>query len=123
VLGLATARNWAKTMINWNLALDPVGGPHNGGCGTCTGVITVGPGDTFSYNAEYFTLGHAARFVKPGAVRIASSEGAAFRNRDGTIALIVHNTTDSARPVRVGTGARSAAYTLPPGALATFVWR
>jgi glucosylceramidase len=120
---IATARNWAKTMINWNLALDPAGGPHNGGCGTCTGVITVGPGDTFSYDAEYFTLGHAARFVQPGAVRIASSEGAAFRNRDGTIALIVHNTTDAARPVRVGTGSRSAAYTLPPGALATFVWR
>jgi glucosylceramidase len=120
---IATARNWAKTMVNWNLALDPAGGPHNGGCGTCTGVITVGPGDTFSYNAEYFTLGHAARFVKPGAARIASSEGAAFRNRDGSIALIVHNTTDAARPVRVGTGSRSAAYTLPPGALATFVWR
>jgi len=119
---IATARNWAKTLVNWNLALDPAGGPHNGGCGTCTGVITVGPGDTFSYNAEYFTLGHAARFVQPGAVRIASSEGAAFRNRDGTIALIVHNTTDAARPVRVGTGPRGAAYTLPPGALATFVW-
>ena len=120
---IGTARNWAKTMINWNLALDPAGGPHNGGCGTCTGVITVGPGDTFSYNAEFFTLGHAARFVRPGAVRIASSEGVAFRNRDGSIALIVHNGGDAARPVRVGEGARSAAYTLPPGALATFVWK
>ena len=56
-------------------------------------------------------------------MRIASSEGAAFRNRDATIALIVHNSGDAAKPVRVGSGARSAAYTLPPGALATFVWR
>ena len=55
-----------KTVVNWNLALDPNGGPHNGGCDTCTGVLTVGPGDTCSQNAEYFTLGHLARFVRPG---------------------------------------------------------
>ena len=36
-------RNWAKTVITWNLALDPAGGPHNGGCGTCFGVVTIDP--------------------------------------------------------------------------------
>ncbi len=123
---IATARNWAKTMINWNLALDPAGGPHNGGCGTCTGVITVGPGDTFSTDAEFFTLGHAARFVQPGAVRIASNDdppNVAFRNRDGSIATIVLNNSDAPRAVSVGSDNRSATYTLPAGALATFVWR
>jgi glucosylceramidase len=34
-------RNWAKTVITWNLALDPAGGPHNGGCGPCFGVVTI----------------------------------------------------------------------------------
>ena len=63
---LGVTRNWGKTVVNWNLALDPNGGPHNGGCDTCTGVLTVGPGDTFSQSAEYFTLGHLARFVAPG---------------------------------------------------------
>ena len=43
-LVLGVTRNWAKTVVNWNLALDPAGGPHNGGCDTCTGVVTVGPG-------------------------------------------------------------------------------
>ena len=65
-LVLGVTRNWGKTVVNWNLALDPNGGPHNGGCDTCTGVLTVGPGDTFSQSAEYFTLGHLARFVAPG---------------------------------------------------------
>src|SRR6266511_140985 len=34
-LTVGAVRNWAKTVITWNLALDPAGGPHNGGCDTC----------------------------------------------------------------------------------------
>ena len=55
-LVLGVTRNWGKSVVNWNLALHPDGGPHNGGCDTCTGVLTVG-GGTWSQNAEYFTLG------------------------------------------------------------------
>ncbi len=72
-LVLGVTRNWGRTVVNWNLALDPAGGPHLGGCDTCSGVVTVGPGQTVTENAEYYTLGHLARFVRPGAVRIAST--------------------------------------------------
>jgi glucosylceramidase len=133
-LVIGVTRNWAKTMINWNLALDPSGGPHNGGCDTCTGVVTVGPGDSVSRNAEYYTLGHLARFVDPGAVRIASTSfgttgwngqimDVAFRNPDGSTALVVHNENDDPRSFAVAVGGESFDYTLPGGALATFVWR
>jgi glucosylceramidase len=132
-LVLGVTRNWGKTVVNWNLALDPSGGPHNGGCGTCTGVITVGPGQTVTRNAEYYTLGHLARFVKPGAVRIASTSfgttgwngqimDAAFRNPDGSTALVVHNENDAPRTFAVAQGDSSFDYTLPGGALATFTW-
>ena len=132
-LVLGVTRNWGKTVVNWNLALDPSGGPHNGGCDTCTGVVTVGPGDSVSENAEYFTLGHLARFVRPGAARIASTSfgttgwngqimDAAFRNRDGSTALVVHNENDEPRRFAVAQGGRSFEYTLPGGALATFTW-
>jgi glucosylceramidase len=133
-LVLGVTRNWGKTVVNWNLALDPNGGPHNGGCDTCTGVLTVGPGDTFSQSAEYFTLGHLARFVAPGAERIASTSfgttgwngqimDVAFRNRDGSTALVVHNENDDPRTFAVAAGGQSFDYTLPGGALATFVWK
>ncbi len=132
-LVLGVPRNWGKTVVNWNLALDPAGGPHNGGCDTCTGVVTVN-GDTVTENAEYYTLGHLARFVQPGAERIASTSfgttgwngqimDAAFRNRDGTTALVVHNENDDPRTFAVAEGGYSFAYTLPGGALATFTWR
>ena len=132
-LVLGVTRNWGETVVNWNLALDPSGGPHNGGCDTCTGVVTVGPGNTVTENAEYHTLGHLSRFVQPGAERIASTSfgttgwngqimDAAFQNRDGSIALVVHNENDDPRSFAVAQGGRSFEYTLPGGALATFTW-
>ncbi len=130
---IGTTRNWAETVIAFNLALDPSGGPHVGGCGSCTGVITVGPGQAVTTNAEYYTLGHLSRFVKPGAVRIASTSfgttgwngqimDVAFRNPDGSTALVVHNENDAPRSFAVSVGRRSFEYTLPGGSLATFTW-
>jgi glucosylceramidase len=130
---IGTTRNWAKTAITWNIALDAAGGPHNGGCDTCTGLLTLEPDGTVSTNAEYYTIGHLSRFVRPGAVRIASTSfgttgwngqimDVAFRNPDGSTALVVHNENDAPRTFAVSVGGRSFDYTLPGGALATFTW-
>ena len=132
-LVMGVTRNWGSTVVNWNLALDPSGGPHNGGCDTCTGVVTVGPKNTVTRNAEYYTLGHLARFVDPGAVRVASTSygttgwngkvmSVAFRNPDGSIVLLAHNENDAPSDFAVAQGGQSFDYTLPGGALATFVW-
>jgi glucosylceramidase len=131
---IGSPRNWAETVINWNLALDPSGGPHVGGCATCTPIVTVGPGDTVTRNAEYYTLGHLARFVQPGAVRIASTSfgttgwngqvmDVAFRNPDGSTVLVAHNENDNPSTFGVREGDQAFSYTLPGGALATFTWR
>ena len=132
-LVMGVTRNWSSTVVNWNLALDPTGGPHNGGCDTCTGVVTVGAKNTVTRNAEYYTLGHLARFVDPGAVRIASTSygttswngkvmSVAFRNPDGSIVLVAHNENDEPSDIGVAQGDQSFDYTLPGGSLATFVW-
>jgi glucosylceramidase len=130
---IGTTRNWAKSVADWNLALDPNGGPHNGGCATCTAMLTVNPDHTVTTNAEFYTIGHLSKFVKPGAVRIGSSNygttgwngeitDVAFRNPDGSTALVVHNENDAARSFAVAVGGQSFEYTLPGGALATFTW-
>ena len=48
--------------------------------------------------------------------------GRAFRNPDGSTALVVHNENDDPRTFAVAQGGRSFDYTLPGGALATFAW-
>ncbi len=130
---LGTTRNWARSAVNWNIALDSTGGPHNGGCATCTGLVTVQPDGSVTTDAEYYTIGHLAKFVQPGARRIASTSfgttgwngqvmDVAFRNPDGSTALVVHNENDDPRTFAVNVGDRTFEHTLPGGALATFTW-
>jgi glucosylceramidase len=130
---IGTTRNWARSVATWNVALDPSGGPHLGGCDTCTGLVTVGPDGSVTTNAEFYTIGHLAKFVRPGAVRIESTSfgttgwngqvmDVAFRNPDGSTALVVHNENDDPRAFAVQVGERRFEYTLPGGALATFTW-
>ncbi|GAA0229724.1 ricin-type beta-trefoil lectin domain protein [Saccharothrix mutabilis subsp. mutabilis] len=125
------ARNWSGSLVKWSLALNQFMGPHNGGCGTCTGLITVQEGGAragqVDYTVEYYTTGHLTKFVKPGAFRIDSTanstvQNVAWRNPDGSKALIAHNGGGSAQSVRVNWGNQSFTYTLPARTSATFTW-
>ena len=127
---IGATRNWAKSVVTWNMALDPSGGPSMN-CTTCTGVVTVNnTAGTAAYNAEYYVLGQASKFVKPGAVRIDSNtfgsgnvEDVAFANPDGSDALIVLNAdTSGARTFNVDENGQYFTYSLPPRAVATFTW-
>ncbi|MEE1931554.1 glycoside hydrolase family 30 beta sandwich domain-containing protein, partial [Streptomyces sp. TRM 70351] len=123
-------RNGGETVINWNLALDQNGGPHQGHCTTrCNGVVEIANGNV-TRGAEYYVLGHVAKFIKPGATRIGStSQGAggvqnvAFQNPDGSRAAYVVNTATSAQRISITDNNQSAAYTLPAGAVATLTWQ
>jgi glucosylceramidase len=106
-------------------------GPHNGGCGTCTGLITVQEGGSragqVDYTIEYYTTGHLTKFVKPGAYRIDSTangtiQNVAYKNPDGSKALIAHNGGTSSQSVRINWGNQSFVYTLPARTTATFTW-
>jgi len=124
-------RNWDKSWIKWSLALDQHQGPHNGGCDICTGLITVQNGGSrhgqVDYTVEYYTMGHVTKFVKPGAYRIDTNSGSAvpnvaWKNPDGTKALIAYNTTGGSQAVKVNWGGQSFTYTLPTKTSATFTW-
>jgi glucosylceramidase len=80
-------------------------------------------------NDEYYALGHASRFVRQGARRIASTEtkqevdNVAFRNEDdGSLVLVVTNSAQQPRSIAVSQGKHGFSYTLPARSLATFVW-
>jgi glucosylceramidase len=132
-LEIGSTRNWSQSVVNWNIALDPSSGPHLGGCGTCTGILTIGPGTTVTPNAEYFGLGQLSRFVQPGAVRIASTSfgttgwngqimDVAFVNPDRSTVLVAHNENDNPQSFSVSENGQSFDYTMPGDSLATFVW-
>ena len=83
-LEIASARNWANAVVLWNLALDTHGGPvepPNYGCRGCIGLATVDE-KTHQYRMtrDYYQLGQASSFVRPGAVRIGSNTFVTDRN-------------------------------------------
>lgn len=129
-LVVGTTRGWARGVLLWNLALDENDGPHLGGCKDCRGVVTIDSrtGEV-SRNVEYYALAHASRFVRPGAHRIASTGEAAdlahvaFRNPDGSVALIAANGAQAPSEFSVRVGKRSFRYTLPAMSVATFSWK
>ncbi len=121
-------RNSGRAYVKWSLALDQNLGPHTGGCGTCTPIVTVNSSSgAVTYGIEYYTIGHFSKYVLPGAVRIYSSNSdglvsAAFLNSDGSKALVVYNDSTFVQPFQVRWGSQSFAYTLPSLAGATFTW-
>ncbi|MEO0530875.1 MAG: glycoside hydrolase family 30 beta sandwich domain-containing protein, partial [Planctomycetota bacterium] len=126
---IGNARNWGKTTLLWNLALDENNGPHLGGCTTCRGVVTIdsNTGD-ITHNEEFYSLGHASQFVRPGAVRIGSTsignlvETVAFENPDGSRAMIALNPTQSTQAIRAFDGQKHFRYEIPARSVATFTW-
>jgi glucosylceramidase len=124
-------RNWGTTVTKWSLAVDQNHGPHAGGCADCTGLVTVHNGDGRSgavdYTIEYYDMGQLTKFVRPGAVRIDSTltpdvSDVAFRNPDGSTALIAYNGTSHPAPITVIDNGASFSYVLPARTTATFAW-
>jgi glucosylceramidase len=121
-------RNWAKTAILWNVALDQNGNPHQGGCDDCRGVVTVNSSTgAVTFNEEFYALGHATIAVQPGAVRIASTTTSgintvAFRNPDDSEVLIALNPNSSTATMRVYENGQNFTYQIPGKSVATFRW-
>jgi glucosylceramidase len=72
---VGASRNWARTVIEWNLAADSKLEPHTpGGCTQCLGAITIdGKVIATQRNPAYYIIAHAAKFVRPNSIRIASN--------------------------------------------------
>jgi glucosylceramidase len=128
-LVIGAPRHWARGVLLWNLALDEKFGPHLGGCDNCRGVVAIDNATgAVTRNPEYYALGHASKFVAPGARRIASDskadgvETVAFRNPDGTRVLLAFNAGAQPAEMTVQSEGRHFGYTLAPSAAVTFRW-
>jgi glucosylceramidase len=128
---IGTTKNWSKNALFWNLALDHGHGPQNSGCSDCRGVVTIDESTgLITKNEEYYALGHFAKFVRPGALRVSNTTPqtlsnmgiVAFLNNDGSKVLILCNYTDQSISFAVEQGSKKFTYALPQKSAATIVW-
>jgi glucosylceramidase len=140
--------NSASLIQLWNLALNPQGGPvqpPDSGCHRCTGLLVINPAtDHIFYKLNFYELGQFSKFIRPGAVRVASRRfvtefnGAPTRphwgvtpgiddvaaiNPGGRHVLVVYNNSTVERYFAVKWSGQMFNYKLPPGATVTFTWR
>jgi glucosylceramidase len=125
---IGSMNNWSKTALEWNLATDGGFGPRTpGGCSICLGGVTINNSNSYTKNVSYYVVAQLSKFVKAGAVRIASSTSngslpnVAFRNPDGSIVLVIFNNGGS-QTFTVGSGANTFSYTLAGSSAVSLVW-
>lgn len=115
--------------IDWNLLLDFKGGPNHAGNFCEAPVMLTEDGTNFVLQSEYYYIGHFSRYIRPGAVQLASStwnsniEATAFENTDGSRVLVALNRTDKPLPVSVtDSDDRSATFELAAHSIATLIF-
>ncbi len=125
---IGATRNWSRNVLLWNLAADPRFGPHtnNGGCTGCVGAVTL-HGDNATLNVAYYVVAHFSKFVRPGSVRIGSTEleqlsTAAFLTPRGKLVLVAANTGNFPKTFQVEYHGKSFKTTLHSESVATYVW-
>ncbi|HYE54726.1 MAG TPA: glycoside hydrolase family 30 beta sandwich domain-containing protein [Chitinophagaceae bacterium] len=123
---IGATRNWSRNVLEWNLAADPQYQPHTpGGCSSCMGALTIANG--VSRNVSYYIIAHASKFVRPGSVRIASTQTptlltVAFKNPEGKKVLIVLNNGNNAEVFSIKFNGKTVTTSLNSGSVGTYIW-
>ena len=132
-VALGTVNNGCKAVIVWNLMLDSDRGPNReGGCQTCYGAVDINSSNfsTITRNSHYYVMGHLSSVVKPGAVRIGttgfSESGfihSAFENTNGTYAVVLLNSTATAKTITLDDGKNHFSYEVPASSVVSYQWK
>jgi glucosylceramidase len=90
------------------------------------GAVTI-DGNNITRNPAYYIVAHAAKFVRPDAVRVESTvidglANVAFKNSDGKMVLIVANTSTERKAFAIVINGKSFSSMLNAGAVGTYVW-
>ncbi len=119
--------HWTEGWTDWNLLLDETGGPNHVGNLCSAPILADTRHDAFRRQSSYWYLGHFAKFIRPGAVRLPCAatrdalEATAARNPDGSVAVVAMNRSANPIPFRLQIDALAADTALPPRAIATYL--
>ena len=118
----------ANSYFMWNMVLDDTG--LSSWSWRQNAMVTIDQkSKTARFNGEFCVMRHFSRFVKPGAKRAMVSgiwgDQIAFVNTDGSVVMVVGNSSDKDLPVRLCVAGRKGddtlVVTLPAGSINTFV--
>ncbi|MGN0972529.1 MAG: glycoside hydrolase family 30 beta sandwich domain-containing protein, partial [Aristaeellaceae bacterium] len=118
-----------NAIYDWNMLLDAQGGPNHVGNFCDAPYLYDRETDTLTPRAVLSSLRHLAHFIRPGAVRIGVTrytdqlDATAFRNPDGSLALVLLNKAEQELPVCLRVEEQLASFTLPPRSMTSGILR
>jgi len=120
-------RNWTCGWMDWNIALDEMGGPNHVGNYTDAPIIVDTKTGEIHYQSSFYYIAHFSKYVHTGAHRLASTvsatglESVSFVNPDGSLVTVVLNATEQAVKFTLSAGGESLACAIPARAIQTYV--
>lgn len=118
-----------NAVYDWNLLLDAQGGPNHVGNFCDAPYLYDQAADTLTPRAVLKALRHFAHWIRPGAVRIGVTrytdqlDVTAFRNPDGSLALVLLNMAEQKLPVQLRVEDQLGSFILPPRSLTSGLMR
>jgi glucosylceramidase len=91
-------------------------------------VVTINQSNRqISPRPQYYALGHASKFLRPGALRIDSGQSGsvytvAFKNTDGSMVLYTVNTGTSSDTLKLTWNNQWVISAIPARSIMTFCW-
>lgn len=113
--------------LDWNIVLDEIGGPNYVGNFCEAPIMCDTTSNTVVKNLSFYYIEHFSRYILPGAVRIATTqfcadmEVVAFKNPDGTMAMIILNRSGRAFSAYLRLTDRILPVTIPGISIGTYI--
>jgi glucosylceramidase len=113
---------------DWNILLDEQGGPNHVG-NFCMAPVHFDPAKGLQFTSAYYYIGQFSKFIRPGAKRINASSNrtelltTAFKNTDGSIAVVVMNEGDKKLEYQLYMKGKAAETTALPHSITTLVFQ
>ena len=120
--------NGSVGFTDWNILLDETGGPNHVGNFCFAPIHADTKKGQLIFTNEYYYIGHFSKFIKPGAKRIISSASrsnlltTAFKNPDGTVAVIVLNQSNEAVNYLLWINGQAAEVLALPHSISTLIF-
>jgi glucosylceramidase len=132
------AERYGQSMINdfnygavgwtdWNILLDETGGPNHVGNFCFAPIHADIRTDSLIYTPAYYYIGHFAKFIRPGAVRISTTTSrnsllsTSFLNKNGKLVTVIMNQTDNKINYKLIVGENSITIEIPAHAIQTII--
>jgi glucosylceramidase len=113
---------------DWNILLDEQGGPNHVG-NFCMAPVHFDSTKGLQFTSAYYYIGQFSKFIRPLAKRINASSNrtelltTAFKNTDGSIAVVVMNDGDKKLDYQLYMKGKAAQSTALPHSISTLVFQ